>query len=227
MCVSVVLAMWLGAAPVQCVPPNVVTLGWKEGASVESVAEWVTKTTCVKVAIAPDAKGTKFGVGISGKSDVEDVRALLEAAVVASGLVLRSDASGWVISRPPEVSAADQPCAEAAAAIRVLADGQRAVSRKVFERDDWQSCTVKAARIVPSMDEGELSGLRLFAIRDQSVWANAGFLNGDVLRSVNGLPLLEPDQVLVAREKLKKADRLDFLVKRREALVHVVITIEP
>ncbi|MFT3713500.1 MAG: hypothetical protein QM817_38075 [Archangium sp.] len=224
MSVSVVMAMWLAVAPSQCVPPNVVTLGWKEGATVESVAEWLQKNLCVKVTIEPSAKGAKFGIGVSGKTDVADVQALVDAAAVASGLVMSVDATGWTFSLP---SPEERPCREAAAAIRVSSDGQRSVSRKVFERSDWQTCTVNAARVVPSMDGGELDGLRLFSIRAQSVWAAAGFLNGDVLRSVNGLPLLEPDHVLVAREKLKNTEKLDFLVKRRDALVHVVIRIEP
>jgi hypothetical protein len=224
MSVGVVLAMWLAAAP-PCVAPSVVTLGWKEGAAVESVAEWVTKTLCIPTTVDPSAKGTKFSVGLTGKVAAADVHGLLSSAALASGLMLSGDASAWTLARLPEEAKEQQVCRDAAAALRVVSETERKVSRRVFE-SPWAACTANAARVVPSMEGGELSGLRLFAIRAQSVWAAAGFLNGDVLRSVNGLPLLEPDQVLAAREKLQHADKLDFLVKRRDALVHVVITIE-
>lgn len=217
-------ALWLAAAP--CTPAETVTLALKEGATVESVAAWAGKQLCVTVTVDPSAKGAKLAVGLSGRVGAAEVFALLTASAQASGLSFTSDATGWVFAKQPTASPADKACRDAAAAIRVVSDTERAVSRKAFE-SDWEGCTVNAARVVPSMEGGELSGLRLFSIRAPSVWAAAGFLNGDVLRAVNGLPLLEPNDVLTAREKLRKADRLDFLVKRRDALVHVVIRVDP
>ena len=131
-----------------------------------------------------------------------------------------------VLAGQPDAGVIDDKVCEAAAeALRVVSDNERAVSRKVFE-SNWQACTVNAARVVPAMKEGKLSGIRLFSIRPESVWAAAGFLNGDELKEVNGLPLLEPEQVTAATQKLRRAERLEFTLERRGEPAKLVITIE-
>ncbi len=44
----------------------------------------------------------------------------------------------------------------------------------------------KGARVVPGMSMGRVEGMKLYAIRPNSIYAALGFDNGDLLRTVNG-----------------------------------------
>ncbi|MBL8913731.1 MAG: hypothetical protein JNM17_23720 [Archangium sp.] len=132
-----------------------------------------------------------------------------------------------MLSAAPDAGVLDEKACELAAkALRVVSVNERAVPRKVFE-SDWLTCTANAARIVPSMKDGKLVGIRLFSIRPESVWAAAGFMNGDVLKEANGLPLLEPEQVYEATQKLRHAERLEITVERQGAPAKLIIVVEP
>ena len=71
------------------------------------------------------------------------------------------------------------------------------------------------ARVIPAMKNGQVEGLKLYAIRPSSLYARLGFSNGDTVHSVNGLSLDGIDKALEAFTKLKSADELTFDITRR------------
>ena len=58
-----------------------------------------------------------------------------------------------------------------------------------FNRDDFASQGdgwMGGAKVIPNLQNGVLSGMKLFAIRPDSLLAKMGFMNGDLVREING-----------------------------------------
>jgi hypothetical protein len=55
---------------------------------------------------------------------------------------------------------------------------------------------VAGGRVVPAMNRGQAIGYKLYAIRPHSPLAAVGFQNGDVIKSINGISLIEPNVTL-------------------------------
>lgn len=82
----------------------------------------------------------------------------------------------------------------------------------------------KSARIVPYPD----GGMKLYGIRRSSgafSWAHLGFLNGDRVVSINGLPLDSPETALEIYGKVRTATELRVAVVRRDADLELLIRI--
>ena len=56
----------------------------------------------------------------------------------------------------------------------------------------------------PVMDEGELLGFRLKALRKPEIMKEWGIDPNDVITAVNGIPLNAPGKIMVLYDKLKK-----------------------
>ena len=56
----------------------------------------------------------------------------------------------------------------------------------------------------PVMEEGELQGFRLNALRNPEIMKEWGINPNDVVTAVNGIPLNSPGRVMVLYDKLKK-----------------------
>ncbi len=72
----------------------------------------------------------------------------------------------------------------------------------------------RSARMVPAREGDAFVGFKLYAIRPGSVPAALGLKNGDLLRTVNGLPLANPQQALEAYTRLRKATEVTLVVTR-------------
>jgi membrane-associated protease RseP (regulator of RpoE activity) len=58
------------------------------------------------------------------------------------------------------------------------------------------------ARLVPAVEQGEMVGFKIYALRPDSPLALLGFQNGDTIYSVGGIELSSVDQVLDLYEQL-------------------------
>ncbi|RMG43076.1 MAG: hypothetical protein D6719_04565 [Candidatus Dadabacteria bacterium] len=70
------------------------------------------------------------------------------------------------------------------------------------------------ARAVPYFKEGRAVGLRMFAIKNGSLFQKIGLKNGDILKSVNGNSLADFTQAMQLFEKLKQERRLTLVLER-------------
>lgn len=68
----------------------------------------------------------------------------------------------------------------------VLVDIERGSVDRMLAEVGW----LAQARMVPSLDAGQPVGMVLYAIRPGSLYSALGVQNGDVLRSINGAPVL-------------------------------------
>ena len=82
------------------------------------------------------------------------------------------------------------------------------------------------ARVVPSIKNGHPNGFKLYAIRPASIYAKIGFMNGDTVHSVNGLPLTTPEATMEAYTKLKGASKMTVALTRRGQSVVLTVHID-
>jgi hypothetical protein len=81
------------------------------------------------------------------------------------------------------------------------------------------------ARVAPETRQGRVAGVRLQWLRRGGVFAAIGLEAGDVLRSVNGLALTNPDDWLRALEQLRRADEVVVGLERNDTLRELVYTV--
>lgn len=72
------------------------------------------------------------------------------------------------------------------------------------------------ARAVPYFQDGKAIGFRLFAIKSGSLYERIGLRNGDVIKSVDGVSMADPSQVLKLFEALKEARSIEVLLERQK-----------
>ncbi|HUQ01430.1 MAG TPA: hypothetical protein VM261_02995 [Kofleriaceae bacterium] len=71
----------------------------------------------------------------------------------------------------------------------------------------------KGARIMPSTKNGQPNGVKLYAIRPSSIYASVGFMNGDTVHSINGVPITVATDFTL--DKLFAAARVELAMTRR------------
>lgn len=69
-------------------------------------------------------------------------------------------------------------------------------------------------------------GVRLSGIRSDSLFNMLGLKNGDVLQSINGLQLNDPEKALSALAKLRTAGKLDIQVERGGSSKAIGVTVQ-
>jgi general secretion pathway protein C len=86
-------------------------------------------------------------------------------------------------------------------------------------------CYFTNARIVPAFRDGQGVGLKLFNIQPDSMYAKAGLRNGDVVMSLNGMPLSPAQKALETYEKVKTAPKIDAEVERDGKRLHLTYVV--
>ena len=73
------------------------------------------------------------------------------------------------------------------------------------------------ARAVPYFRSGKAIGMRLFAIRKNSLYEKVGLKNGDILLEINGTSLADPTQALQLFQELKSKRSLTLKIERKRS----------
>jgi len=112
----------------------------------------------------------------------------------------------------------DDPSPEETAAIfdrgiRDAGNGEFLITHEALERAGTQ--WMRAARIIPDIQDGRAVGLKLYGIRRESLFERLGIQNGDSIRSVNGQPIGSVDSAMAAYGGAQAADQLVVVVDRR------------
>ena len=84
---------------------------------------------------------------------------------------------------------------------------------------------MRGARVVPSYGNGQVDGMKLYAIRPGSIYALLGFKNGDTITRVNGFPIDSMDRALEIYARVRTADRLEIEVTRTGRPVALTIEV--
>lgn len=106
-------------------------------------------------------------------------------------------------------------------------DGHCTLSRRELERllNDPAELS-RQLRILPSVKDGQPRGLKLYALRPDSLPAALGFKNGDLLTAVNSHSLLDSERALLAYSELRSASVLEFAILRKDHPLTLTVTIE-
>jgi general secretion pathway protein C len=117
------------------------------------------------------------------------------------------------------------PAALAAGIERVSAD-EVSVERRTADAIFADAASLlRSTRVQPAHRDGELIGLKLARVPAGSLLHTLGLRRGDVLRSLNGYAIGDPQQALQAYGRLQRADRLDLAVERGGAPRSLTVTI--
>ncbi|MFO0755870.1 MAG: type II secretion system protein GspC [Byssovorax sp.] len=81
-------------------------------------------------------------------------------------------------------------------------------------------------RIVPEKEGDKVAGLRMFGIRQGSLFSLIGMENGDRLNSINGFEMSDPQKALEAYAKLQRADHLTVSIQRSGKPVNIDFNIK-
>jgi general secretion pathway protein C len=112
------------------------------------------------------------------------------------------------------------PAASLGQGIRAISENGYEVSKTEIDRalGDLYSMGMQA-RIVPVFKNGVAHGLKLFAIRPDSLYSKIGIQNGDVIKRINGFDLNSAEKALEIYSKLKDSNRIDIEVERNGSLL--------
>lgn len=104
--------------------------------------------------------------------------------------------------------------------IQQISETSYAINRTLVDRLlANQAELMRTARVIPHEVDGRVVGVKIYGIRRSSLLGRLGIQNGDMLRTINGFDLTEPDSVLEAYTRLRSADRLSLSIERRGAPV--------
>jgi len=104
---------------------------------------------------------------------------------------------------------------EMAEGIQKVNDTNYNVSRSMLNKVlDNAGKIIGIAAIAPKMEGGQSIGMEIRGIRPGTLLTNLGIQNGDILESVNGQPLSNPDTALGAYTTLRTADKFNLSIRR-------------
>lgn len=72
----------------------------------------------------------------------------------------------------------------------------------------------KSTRLIPVRNKSEVVGMRLVRMRSNGLLSRIGLKRGDVVRTINGFGVGEPDDMLNAYSRLRSANRVTVAVQR-------------
>jgi len=203
-----------------CAPPRAGTrvhLEFARSTDLAGLTDWARTRLCVEYAVPLPLAGRQLPDHVSAVFDGADAIAAFElllhtmnvkaegrgqtrkivatgddpavAVVAAPGASIRSPAS----KVGPAVI--DKTTAEVLAQISRLDDTHYTIPRAALLKL-MMAPMLGRARIVPEIRDGKPVGFRLFSVRPGSIPAAVGIMNGDVIISINGLPMNTPDNAL-------------------------------
>ena len=102
-------------------------------------------------------------------------------------------------------------------------DIERGIVDKVLES---QAELMAGMRAAPELQDHKVVGLRLGGIRSGSLPDVLGMADGDLLQTVNGFDITNPEKALEAYARLRTADRLELQVNRKGASTTITYNIK-
>jgi S1-C subfamily serine protease len=97
----------------------------------------------------------------------------------------------------------------------------------VLDTDEGGEALSRSVRIVPAFGaDGRYQGMQLLGFGADSFARSCGFVDGDVVVEVNGVPAKDPDAFLAAIKVVREARRAVVVVRRegREVRIEVEST---
>lgn len=181
------------------------------------------------VVIETGAKRDLYRVGARVAGDAEVVQVGWRAALLrpaagpACWVGLFAPRSGPASPVPPASASAPRAAstgdaaldAAVAAGVRQVGDGAYEVDRALVDRVVASPSALSRTRVQPVEQDGAVVGFRLYGVRRGSLPTAVGLENGDLVHSVNDLPMTSPAGALEALQALREARHLRVQLTRR------------
>jgi general secretion pathway protein C len=89
------------------------------------------------------------------------------------------------------------------------------VDRGALDKILENQAELMKVRVVPERENGTPIGIRIFGVKEDSLFGMLGMENGDLIESLNGLALASPQEALEAYGRLRVADHLTARIQRK------------
>lgn len=121
-----------------------------------------------------------------------------------------------MVEAPSPAETGGIEAAELDANIHQVSETSYTINRSLVDRLlANQAALMSAARVIPHEEDGRTVGMKIYGIRRSSLLGRLGVQNGDMLRTINGFDLTDPNAILQAYTQLRAADHLTLQVVRR------------
>jgi general secretion pathway protein C len=162
--------------------------------------------------------------------DFENNGRIERLVLVGASPPMVASAPSTPIDAPVTVAAGEENKDELQAAIdsgiKKIDDNNYEIDRSLVDKALANPMAIaKGARVVPSVKDGKSDGFKLYAIRQNSVYAKLGLANGDTLQAINGFDLTSAEKALEVYTKLREASSLDVTLSRRGKPVSIKYSI--
>ena len=145
---------------------------------------------------------------------------ILDKAVVVSiarkKVVLRNNASGELeyVGMKDDDDANVKP-AGGSEGIKQLGNNRVLIERTELNKSlaNFNELLTQA-RAVPNIENGVVNGFKLFGVQPGSLYQKLGAQNGDVIKSVNGVEMKDPNTAMGLFQQLQTTNKLEFSIER-------------
>lgn len=232
-----------------------ITVQFKPETSIRDLVTWAVGFTCKNIVLSSEAERAAPRVTILAPKPLtpKQALALFVDTLETAGLVVTVKADSILIkpgaSLPqhcPEVSSAAPPTGSELSPYPSAAPpkdpNQKLIDEGVYTSDDVHyevsrplaeavfakpAELAKQARLVPAVANGKPDGIKLYAIRPDSVLAKLGIQNGDTLHTVNGKTTDTLDHASEAYASLRGAKKVEVQLVRRGKPLVLTYTVAP
>jgi len=133
--------------------------------------------------------------------------------------------------RPPSGPAVDRNAGlsdeEIAAGIEKVNETNYNLSRTMLNKVlDNAGMLIGIAAVSPKMEGGQSVGMEIRGVRPNTLLTKLGIQNGDILESVNGQSLNNPDAALGAYTTLRTADKFNLSIRRGDQVMMINYNLE-
>jgi general secretion pathway protein C len=192
-----------------------------------------TETTRSRAAIQDEKQRKHLVVGIGDElqglnrvrvKDIQRTRVVLDNRGKLEELLLHEDGPR-VAAAPPRKAARDARQARRAPQRDTLSDR---LSELSGEDGEGLSRILSSARIVPEYDpeSGEMLGMKVDAIKANSLFQKVGLVNGDVITEVNGIVVDRLEATSAIFDELATADEINVAATRGNEAVFLSASAE-
>jgi type II secretory pathway component PulC len=223
-------------------PQTKLRADFAQSVSLRDLTAWLVGFSCKNVVFTSEVAQNATRIHVVAPNDMTPKQAvqLYLDAIDATGLVA-TDKGDTIVIKPgpnmpqscpditqsPPLSAPANPNDEVAANTTIVDATHATITQALVDKlvaDPSQ--LIKSTRIVPAMQNGKPTGLKLYAIRQGSVPARFNFENGDTLVAVNGVALGDATAALDVLKNALTATSWQFDIIRRGAAMSLFVTVK-
>jgi general secretion pathway protein C len=116
---------------------------------------------------------------------------------------------------------------EVLSSIREISPTEHVMSHRALELFlQNQQALMPSLNVVPDVQNGVATGIRLFGVRQDELLGRLGFENGDRVETLMGRPVGTPSETLEAYAAMRGAPRIDIVVERRGKPLKLLVRVE-